>query len=121
MTLNKKLVVIFVSIFVIFASAACIINTIQPKNSTALITVDGKEAKKIDLTKDQEFDINTQYGTNSILVKDGKIYMKDASCPDKLCVRHGKLQNKYDAIVCLPNKVIVEYKNGADVDAVSGR
>ena len=121
MTLNKKLVLIFLSIFAIFTIGAVIINTIQPSSNVALITVDGKKIQEIDLTKPQSFDIKTTNGTNSILVKNCRIYITDATCPDKLCVRHGELHNKYDAIVCLPNKVVIEYKNQKAVDAVAGR
>ncbi len=121
MTLNKKLVIIFASVFVVFAIAACVINSIQPDEKVAVITVNGEEFKVVDLTQEQSFDITTEHGKNTVMVKDEQIYMKDADCPDKLCVRHGKLQNKYDAIVCLPNKIIIDYKNEADIDAVSGR
>ncbi len=121
MTLNKKLAIVFCVVFVVFTTAAFIINSIQPENSIAVVTVNGKTTEQIDLTQDKEFEIKTEHGKNTVLVKDGKVYMQEATCPDKLCVRHGKLQNKYDAIVCLPNKVIIEYKNTADIDAVSGR
>lgn len=121
MTVNKKLVIIFASIFVVFVLAACIINSIQPKDNIVVVTVEGKQSYEIDLSKEQEFDIKTQYGVNNVSVKDGKIYIVDASCPDKLCVRHGELHNKYDAIVCLPNKVVIEYKNSTEIDAVAGR
>lgn len=121
MTLNKKLVIIFASLFAIFALLALFVNTVEPDNKTVVITVDKKEYKVIDLKNEQEFDITTKYGINKILVKDEEIYIKSATCPDKLCVRHGKLHNKYDSIVCLPNRVVIEYRNETDIDAVSGR
>ncbi len=121
MTLNKKLVIIYLIIFVSFVLAAVLIGYIKPDNNTAVITVDGKKVYEADLTKPRSFDVNTQNGTNSIVISDGNIYIKDATCPDKLCVRHGILHNKYDSIVCLPNKLVIEYKSEKTVDAVSGR
>lgn len=121
MTLNRKLIIIFTVIFFVFAIGACIINSIQPDEKIAVIKINGKDTHQIDLTVERDFSIKTEYGTNNVSIKDGAIYMKSSDCPDKLCVRHGQLQNKYDAIVCLPNKLVIEYKNGKTLDAVAGR
>ena len=121
MTLNKKFVIIFSVIFVVFSVAALIINTVKPEENIALISIDGEVVREINLENDTAFLLESENGTNSIEVKNGTIYITDATCPDKLCVRHGELHNKFDAIVCLPNKVVIEYKNGASIDAVAGR
>lgn len=118
---NKKLIIIFLVVFLVFAAGAFVINKIQPEEKTAIISVNGKKVKEIDLNKDETFDLKTDNGHNKITVKDGEIFVTDADCPDKLCVRHGSLKNKYDAIVCLPNKVVIEYKNADDTVAVTGR
>lgn len=118
---NKKLIIIFAVVFVVFAVGAFVINTIQPDDNIAIISVNGKEVKEVDLNSDGSFDLKTEYGINKIQIKDGKISVYEADCPDKLCVRHGGLRNKYDAIVCLPNKVVIEYKNdNKTIDAVAG-
>jgi len=119
---NKKLVTVFICIFAIFLLATAYLNSIQPKKLVAVITVNGKTVKKVDLSKDDMFDIKTEFGTNTVVVENEKIYVKDATCPDGVCIRHGALRNKYDSIVCLPNKLVIEYENrGNDIDAVSGR
>ena len=48
--------------------------------------------------------------------------MTSASCPDKVCVHRGKLSEKASPIVCLPNRVLIQYQDnkGGDVDAVTG-
>lgn len=121
MTINKKLVIIFFVVFVFFVLLAFVVGGLKPNNNIALITVDGKAFREVDLLNEQDFIIKTEYGSNSISVKGGNIYVEDASCPDKLCVRHGKLYNRYDSIVCLPHRVVIEYKNSAGLDAVAGR
>lgn len=118
---NKKLIVIFLVVFVVFIGGAFVINRIQPDEKTAIISVDGKKVKEINLDKDDTFDLKTDHGHNTITVKDGGIFVAEADCPDKLCVRHGNLKNKYDAIVCLPNRVVIEYKDADDTVAVTGR
>lgn len=49
-------------------------------------------------------------GTNIIVIKDGVVYMGDATCKNQVCVNTGKISKKGESIVCLPNKVIVEIK-----------
>lgn len=118
---NKKLILIFACVFLVFSAAAIIIGGIQPEENVAVITVNGELYRQVDLSSDDNFVIETSKGKNSVTVKNNEIYVNDASCPDQLCVRHGILKNKYDAIVCLPNKVVIEYKTNTDVDAVAGR
>ena len=36
--------------------------------------------------------------------------MDHADCPDKICVKTGKIKNKGEQIVCLPNKLVVKVK-----------
>lgn len=118
---NKKLIIIFSCIFFVFAALAFIIGGIQPEENVAIITVNGEFYRQVDLSDDDNFIIETSKGRNSVTVKNNEIYVNEATCPDQLCVRHGTLNNKYDAIVCLPNKVVIEYKTHTDVDAVAGR
>ena len=44
-------------------------------------------------------------------IENGKIFVKDADCPDKNCCRMGYLDNLHNPIVCLPHKLIIRYKD----------
>ena len=59
---------------------------------------------------------------NTIHITHDDIDMTSASCPDKVCVHRGKLSEKASPIVCLPNRVLIQYRDskGGDVDAVTG-
>ena len=39
---------------------------------------------------------------------DNCVEMKEADCPDKYCVKQGKITRTRQNIVCLPHKVVVE-------------
>ena len=48
--------------------------------------------------------------------------MEDADCPDRLCVKQGRIKKVGESIVCLPHKVVIEIvgeKEEAGVDAVT--
>ncbi|MBR2613326.1 MAG: NusG domain II-containing protein, partial [Clostridia bacterium] len=45
-------------------------------------------------------------GTNLLIIKDGKAYISEATCPDLVCVHTGHA-DELKSIVCLPNRVTV--------------
>ena len=49
------------------------------------------------------------------------IWQAKEKCPDLVCVQHGPLQKRGGPIVCLPNRLTIEWaKHDAQVDALSG-
>lgn len=60
-------------------------------------------------------------GENVIEVRPGSIGIITASCPDKLCVRQGFLSAPLFPLVCLPNELVIEIKEGSSsgLDAVA--
>lgn len=77
----------------------------RKEGSEVRVMVEGKEIGVYSLSRDGEFSLNG--GTNTLIIKDGKAYMADADCPDKLCVRQGKIHRNGETITCLPNKLTV--------------
>lgn len=54
-------------------------------------------------------------------VENGAVFVTASGCGDKTCMRTGKISKKGEAIICVPNKVVVEIKGNSiesDVDAV---
>lgn len=81
--------------------------------NVAVISVDGKEVKRITLTTDNQktdiFDVHDgDGGVNTIEVKDNKIRIKSANCSDQVCVLTGFISKPGETIVCLPHKVLIE-------------
>ncbi|SKC39284.1 NusG domain II-containing protein [Maledivibacter halophilus] len=77
------------------------------------ISVDGEIIKTIpfdDKSNNDEFTVKTKLGTNTISIKDGKVEIIEADCPDKLCVKDGPISQPGEILVCLPNKVVIEVK-----------
>lgn len=82
---------------------------------TVKITVDGELYCEKKLSESCEIKIGE---TNTAVIENGEVYMKDADCPDKLCVRQGKISDTSKKIICLPNKVIIEVTKKSDIDMV---
>ena len=57
------------------------------------------------LNEDREISIEDK---NTIVIKDGQVYMAEADCPDKLCVNSKPISSRGQSIVCLPNRVVLK-------------
>ena len=91
----------------------------REKGSTVTVEVAGKAVGTYSLDKDLEIEING--GTHNLVIKDGYVYLTDADCPDKTCVKTGKISYSGQSIICLPNRVIIKIVGDTDisVDLVS--
>ena len=85
----------------------------------AEIWLHGELLRVVKLQEDQTFTVETEDGRNVITVKDGKIAVTDADCPDGYCMRRGFCHSGTD-IVCLPNRLVIKFIGTSDVDAVVG-
>ena len=85
----------------------------------AKITSNGKLIRIVDLHIDQEFTVETDGGHNVVTVRDGKIAVTAASCPDHYCMARG-FCSKGAQIVCLPNKLVIEFLGEAEIDGIVG-
>lgn len=84
------------------------------KNGEAIVFVEGKEIGRYSLKQDDEILIEGFQGTNYLIIRDGKAWIEEAQCPDKICIHAGKISKNGETIVCLPNKVVVEIVNGTE-------
>ncbi len=62
------------------------------------------------------------YGRNVLMIRDGKAYMEEADCPDKLCVKQKPVEKYGESIICLPHRLVIRITGGeaGDTDAVVG-
>lgn len=77
------------------------------KGEIVVVRVDGAEYARLPLDVDTELLIEgANGGTNMLIIKDCKVYISEATCPDLVCVHTGHA-DELKSIVCLPNKVTV--------------
>ena len=84
----------------------------QDADLYAVITVDNQEVKTINLSKNegtQVFDIHSDNGgINRVEVKQDKIRVIHANCPDQIDVKQGEISRPGETIICLPHKFVIE-------------
>lgn len=89
-----------------------------PARDCAKVYTEEKLVLEIDLNKNGEYRVENGESWNILTVKDGKISVSSASCPTQDCVRCGE-RNSGAPIVCLPNRMVVEFSNKEDLDALA--
>lgn len=92
-------------------TAWLIISNLKTSNTIAKVYQDGKVVYSVDLssvTEPYTYEVTGAHGErNLVFVEPGQISMKEASCPDQICVHTGTIDSGVLPITCLPNKVIV--------------
>lgn len=83
-----------------------------------MVRVDGEIYGEYPLNSNKVIELGTERGNNKIIINDSTVWMEDADCPDKVCVKTGKIKNPGQTIVCLPHRTVIEITgDNADIDA----
>ena len=112
----KNDIILTASVLTVAVLAFFIISLTSRKGGYAEVKKDGKIIGKYPLSRDIEVEIENEVGYNLLVIKDGKAYITEADCPDKLCVRQGSAEKDGETIVCLPNKTVVTIRSGEPND-----
>lgn len=92
----------------------------REEGGVAVVRVDGVEIERHALSENGIYPLNG--GSNILVIEDGRAWISEADCPDRICVRQGKIHYTGQVITCLPNRVTVTVEGGEDsgVDFVVG-
>ena len=117
---TRTWILIFALLLAVCLAASFYLLTPGDASTQAEITRQGKVIKTVDLRIDQEFMISPAEGQwNTITVKDGKVGVTEASCPDHYCMKRG-FCNSGTEIVCLPNRMTIRFLGTQEIDAIIG-
>jgi len=105
LSLHKKDLFIILGILLV-AVAALLLFRFGAKNGGGVtVRVDGVVVAEYSFADEGRYELNG--GTNILVIEDGYAYLIDADCPDKLCVKQGRISKEGQTITCLPNKLTV--------------
>ena len=79
----------------------------------AVVRQDGETVERLPLNRDARITVGSpESGYNTVVVKDGAAFVESADCPDKICVRTGKIREVGEVIACLPHRLTVSVEGG---------
>ena len=119
--LGLALLIVAMTLFVVDITKA----SNDDGNKTVVVSIAGKKEAEYPLNKDGTYLIyGSHLGTNKLVIKDEKAYIEEASCPDKQCMKQGKISKAGEMLVCLPNRVVIKIVDANEeepvIDGISG-
>jgi hypothetical protein len=119
MTLGDRLVfflLLGIGIFSIFT-----VRLLLPPGRNAAIFVANRLVAEWRLNENAEREIAGRHGLLRLRIENNSICVIDSSCPEKICIRQGRISRRGEIIVCVPNEtvVIIDGKEGNAFDAVT--
>ena len=67
----------------------------------------GKIVAEYPLDVNAEYTFDSFYGSNTVVIEDGKVYVKDSTCRDHTCEKMGTISNNGEMIICIPNSLFI--------------
>lgn len=114
---------VWIILLAVALAACCLLSAVllRPGEgaSRAEVWSEGELLYTLDLRVDQTVTVESANGTNVITVRDGKIAVTEADCPDGYCMDRGFCSGGTQ-IVCLPNRLVIQFVDEQTVDAVVG-
>ncbi|MCR5482051.1 MAG: NusG domain II-containing protein [Clostridia bacterium] len=118
--MRKADIVLIAAFIIIAAISGILLMLFRSDGAYAVVTIDGEKVMSLPLDEDTKVLIGEGEKTNLLVIKDGKASIKEASCPDHICVRTGEICHEGETIVCLPHRLVVSISGGDEgADTVS--
>ncbi len=121
--MKKNDIILIIAIAIIAIGAISFILLNKKEGGKVIISVGGEVYKEVSLKEEQEIPIVTKDGEfeNILQIKNGCATMKEANCPDQLCVYQKSISKEGESIVCLPHQVIItiEGKESSSLDSIA--
>lgn len=110
---NKRLNLILVLAIAAIACVGLVATRLMGANTNAdtatVVIRDGEQnVYELPLNQNTTKTVTTDFGTNLIEIKDGRVHVEEADCPNQDCVHQGWIDAAGEQIVCLPHKLTVD-------------
>lgn len=92
------------------------------KGSNVQLSQNGTIIATYSLFQNQTYTVTTDDGHyNTVEIRNGEIWISDADCPDRLCIKQGHISRNRESIICLPHKltILVESDTSTGIDTVA--
>lgn len=110
--IKKRNDIILIAVLLLLTAAGLLLfNAFKVGGDTVVVLIDGKESASYPLSVDKEVVIETENGKNVLVIKDKIAFVKEADCPDGICVEHRPVSKVGETIVCLPHSLVIKIES----------
>ena len=116
---DKVLIGVLLFLSVISFAAISVLKT---EGATVVVEQGNKVVGRYSLKDEKKVAVKGPLGETYVEIKEGTARIVDSPCPQKICVRMGKIHRVGDIVVCVPNQVLVRVEGKVDEevpDAIS--
>jgi hypothetical protein len=103
-TADKLLIAVFACLVV---ASFAFVNALSGEGSVVLIQVDGAIVHKTSLRETHTIAVHGTQGQLTVEIREGKVAITQAQCPNHICVKTGWRAHSGEIIVCVPNNAVV--------------
>jgi hypothetical protein len=118
-TADRLLIAVFACLVV---ASFAFVNASSGEGSVVLIQVDGAIVHKTSLREAHSIAVHGTHGRLIVEIREGKVAIMQAECPNHICVKTGWRAHSGEIIVCVPNNTVVRIvaSRGNAVRATTG-
>ncbi len=117
MKIKRADVILIIAVLSVAALSLLLLLLFSDNGERVAVIQGGERIGVYDLHTDMSLLINSPDDSekaNTLVISDGKAYIKDASCPDKYCENHRPIFLNGQTIVCLPHDLMIMIEGGAN-------
>ena len=96
------------AVIAIAVGALFIVKNSKKDGAYVEVKMGSKVVDTIPLDRDYEHTYESIFGSNKLIIKDGKAYVEYASCKDGICEKTGRISKVGETIICLPNELFIK-------------
>ena len=115
---RKADIFLFVFLIGLGAAGVALVYAEDAQAGTVSILVDGELYRSCPLGADETVEVTTGYGSNTVVIENGEVYVTDSDCPGHDCERFGRISAVRQMIMCVPHHLCVVIDGESELDAV---
>lgn len=119
-TLRNDLILIISLLVIAITSLIIVLVNRTKNNSIAKVMVQNEVVLKIDLNKENDYEVEGLKSKVHIHVKDGAIAIVESNCPHQDCVNMGYVKESGRPIICAYNGVTIIIEGDSNYDIEVG-
>lgn len=106
--MKKKDLAVYLAIFILFICSVFMFYTTGTVSDIVRVYVDKKMFGEYSIHEDGKFIIKGADDVSlELIIEDKNVFVRNATCPDKICETTKGISKSNESIICLPGKIVI--------------
>lgn len=112
-------ILLFIIIFISSLFSLLLARDLSNNGERCIIETKKGDHYSLSLSKDTVFYVGGSLGKTEVIIEEGKAFIAYSPCPNKICMKMGKIKRAGEVVVCVPNGVILRIAGKEGIDGVT--